>query len=90
MKTIGWAVKQLHNGARVRRTGWNGKGMYLFLINEQCWFGESLPAECDLKRLPFVVMKTATNELVPWLCSQTDLLAVDWESADPEPALHNE
>jgi hypothetical protein len=29
---IGWAVKEMHNGNRVRRAGWNGKGMYLFLV----------------------------------------------------------
>ena len=29
---IGWAVKQMWDGARVRRAGWNGKGMFLFLV----------------------------------------------------------
>jgi Protein of unknown function (DUF2829) len=28
--------------------------------------------------LPYVFMKTVQDDLVPWLCSQTDLLAVDW------------
>ena len=31
------------------------------------------------KFLPYVMMYTATGDFVPWLCSQTDLLAVDWE-----------
>ena len=31
--------------------------------------------------LPFIAMKTATNEFVPWLASQTDVLAEDWEIA---------
>lgn len=26
----------------------------------------------------YVTMKTADGKIVPWLCSQTDLLAVDW------------
>ncbi len=70
---IGWAVKQMHNGERVGRKGWNGKGMYLYLV---------LPNEVGTDRdmtLPFVCMKTADDNLVPWLCSQTDLLATDWE-----------
>lgn len=29
--------------------------------------------------LPYVFMRTAQNDFVPWLCSQTDLLANDWE-----------
>lgn len=29
---IGWAVKQMQNGSRVRRAGWNGKGMFVFLV----------------------------------------------------------
>lgn len=82
MNEIGWAVKQLWHGDRVRRAGWNGKGMYLFLVNRQCWFCEVSSAEAGLPNLPFIAMKTAMNEVVPWLCSQTDLLAADWETAD--------
>jgi hypothetical protein len=73
MQTIGWAVKQLHNGARVRREGWNGKGMWLEL---------QVPDEHSKMTLPYVFMSTAKGDLVPWLCSQTDLLAADWEEAD--------
>ena len=27
---------------------------------------------------PYLAMKTADNQLVPWLASQTDILADDW------------
>ena len=70
MNDIGWAVKQMHNGAKVRRAGWNGKGMWLAL---------QVPDEHSKMVLPYVYMKTAPGPLVPWLCSQTDLLAIDWE-----------
>jgi hypothetical protein len=69
---IGWAVKQLQGGYRVRRRGWNGKGMYLEL---------QVPDGDSKMTLPYVYMRTAQGDLVPWLCSQTDLLATDWESA---------
>jgi hypothetical protein len=72
---IGWAVKQMWDGHVVRRRGWNGKGMYIAL---------TLPSVRDdhlEMTVPFVFMKTATNDRVPWLCSQTDLLAIDWEIA---------
>ena len=29
---IGWAVWMMREGERVRRSGWNGKGMFLFLV----------------------------------------------------------
>ena len=70
MNTIGWAVKELCNGERVARSGWNGKGMYLEL---------QVPDINSKMTLPYVYMFTATGDLVPWLCSQTDLLATDWE-----------
>jgi Protein of unknown function (DUF2829) len=74
-ETIGWAVKQMHNGARVRRAGWNGKGMWLEL---------QVPDAHSKMTLPYVYMRTAQGDLVPWLCSQTDLLAIDWEVATEE------
>ena len=66
---IGRAVEALHNRAKVSRSGWNGKGMYIEL---------QVPDEHSKMSLPYVYMKTADGKLVPWLCSQTDLLATDW------------
>lgn len=70
---IGRAVKELWNGGRVRRSGWNGKGMYLELQRSD---------ENSKMTLPYVYMYTAQGDLVPWICSQSDLLANDWENAD--------
>jgi hypothetical protein len=72
---IGWAVEQLklRYGEKVRREGWNGKGMWLEL---------QTPDEHSKMTLPYVYMSTAQGDLVPWLCSQTDLLATDWEIVD--------
>ena len=72
--TMGWAIACLRDGLQVRRMGWNGKGMYLYLHTAQPKAGNAVWQE-------FVVMKTADDTLVPWLCSQTDLLADDWEVA---------
>lgn len=70
---IGWAVKQMQDGGRVCRRGWNGKSMWLELQEAQ--------PDSDMS-LPYVYMKTVQGDLVPWLCSQTDLLAIDWEIAE--------
>lgn len=67
---IGEAVSALQAGRRVRRAGWNGKGMWLKL---------QVPDEHSKMTLPYVYMYTADKQLVPWLCSQSDLLADDWE-----------
>lgn len=66
---IGAAVDAMKHGMKVARQGWNGKGMWLEL---------QVPDEHSKMTLPYVYMKTADNKLVPWLCSQTDLLALDW------------
>jgi len=73
METIGWAVKQLHHGLRVRRRGWNGECMHLEL---------QVPDAHSKMTLPYVYIFTVQGDLVPWLCSQTDLLAADWEIAE--------
>jgi len=72
---IGWAVRQMRLGFRVRRSGWNGKGMWLML---------QTPDAHSKMTLPYIYIRTAgeTGDLVPWLCSQTDLLADDWELAE--------
>jgi uncharacterized protein DUF2829 len=67
---IGWAVAHLKMGDRVYRRGWNGRGMYLAV---------QLPDEHSKMTLPYVYMRTVQGDLVPWLCSQTDLLSEDWE-----------
>jgi hypothetical protein len=66
---IGRAIKEMQNGERVSRAGWNGKGMWLAL---------QVPDEHSKMSLPYIYMKTADDKLVPWLASQTDILAVDW------------
>ena len=67
---IGEAVHHLREGRKVCRAGWNGKGMWLKL---------QIPDINSKMTLPYVYMHTAQQDLVPWLCSQTDLLAKDWE-----------
>lgn len=83
---IGWAVKRMRAGHKVRRAGWNGKGMWLEYVAANMW-DHSLSdgisvSHVGVRLLPWIGMKTADNCFVPWLCSQTDLLATDWELAD--------
>ena len=77
LRGIGWAVKQMQNGAAVTRAGWNGPGQYLRI---QC------PDTGSANTLPYIWIKTVGGDRVPWLASQTDILALDWNVvADPVP-----
>ena len=67
---IGKAIKELRMGARVTREGWNGPGQYLQL---------QVPDENSKMTLPYIYICTVGGDLVPWLCSQTDILAIDWQ-----------
>jgi hypothetical protein len=66
---FGEALKALKKGKRVTRPGWNGKGMWLELQR---------PDATSKMTLPYIFMFTADQQLVPWLASQTDVLAEDW------------
>ena len=78
IKHFGWALAALKRGEKVQRSGWNGKGMYLRFVDGWSMHG----SKADIPHLPFIVMKTADDCLVPWLCSQTDMLAEDWDVLD--------
>ncbi len=67
---FGWAIRQLKDGKRVARAGWNGKNMYLELQR---------PDAHSKMTLPYIFMRTVQGDLVPWLASQTDMLSEDWE-----------
>ena len=64
-----WALYQLKQGKRVSRSGWNGENMYIELQK---------PDENSKMTLPYIYMKTVDDNFVPWLISQTDILANDW------------
>lgn len=79
---FGYAVEQLKAGSKVTRAGWNGKGMWLQLYTPQQ--DDGVVAVMDGKGkwfplAPHILMKTADDKFVPWLASQTDILAEDWE-----------
>lgn len=89
MKGFGQALRVLKAGSRVARAGWNGKGMFLFLVpgstfkvNRPPLLG-IYPEGAEINYLPHIDMRTATGEIVPWLASQSDMLAEDWYVVDP-------
>ena len=86
---FGLAIEAMKAGYKVARAGWNGKGMWISMVNENNYIictaphgdGQDTPeGECK-GLLPWIGMKTADNKFVPWLASQTDMLADDWQVA---------
>lgn len=78
-KDFGWALNALRKGKAVARKGWNGKGIYIKL---------QTPDTNSKMTLPYIYIVTnglvtdnpnAPKGTVPWLASQTDMLAEDWE-----------
>lgn len=81
---FGSALQALENGQKVAREGWNGRGMFIFLVpgsrfevNRPPLLG-IYPEGTEINYRPHIDMKTVDGEIVPWLASQTDVLAEDW------------
>ena len=81
--TFGFAVQAMRAGMKLARAGWNGKGMFVYYVPpnsyppttqvaRQFFGGGSVPYR------EYLAMKTVDDEVVPWLASQTDILAEDW------------
>lgn len=66
---FGWVLGILKDGGRVSRAGWNGPGQ---------WLEMQVPDDHSRMTLPYIYIKTVQGDLVPWLASQTDMLAEDW------------
>ena len=75
---FGQAIEALKEGKLVAREGWNGKGIFIEL---------QVPDEFSKMTSPYIFIDTtglqtdnskAPKSRVPWLASQTDILAEDW------------
>ena len=84
VQDFGQALSWLRVGQRVAREGWNGKGMFLYYVPANAYpatteIGKSI-ADLDGKVAygAYIAMKTAQGNVIPWLASQTDMLAEDW------------
>lgn len=79
------ALVHLKNGGRVARKGWNGKGMFIFKVNGSRFITNREPLlsilgeGTEVQYQTHYDMKTADGSIVPWLCSQSDMDAEDWE-----------
>ncbi|HCU64561.1 MAG TPA: DUF2829 domain-containing protein [Rheinheimera sp.] len=82
---FGMALNAIKAGKYVSRSGWNGPGQYIFGIgmpgSGDYWtYTNGKNDNCKL--VPFLAIRTVQNSTVPWLASQTDMLATDWYIVD--------
>lgn len=85
---FGQALTALKSGSRVTRAGWNGKGMFVVHqkgypdgigINRNTAEATGIPEGTVCVFRAYLMMRTVDAEFVPWVASQTDLLAEDWQ-----------
>ncbi len=82
--TFGLALAGLKRGERWARTGWNGKDMWVFLVNGSRFEVNREPLNIfydegtQIDYRPHLDMKTADGNIVPWVATQSDLLMDDW------------
>lgn len=90
---FGTALELLWLGHRVCRDGWNGKGMWLVLVPGSTItvsagrpLGDAAPELVgqSVEYRPHIDMMTVDGEIVPWVASQSDLLADDWADVTPQ------
>lgn len=80
---FGDAIIAAKNGAKVARAGWNGQGMYAYIVPAQSFpavteiakeeFGEMVPYRA------YWALKTAQDDVATWAPSGSDSLAEDWQ-----------
>jgi len=82
--TFGEALELLKAGKKVARAGWNGKGMFVFLVpgsnfkvNRPPLLG-IYPEGTEINYRPHIDLKGADGSISTWAPSGSDALAEDW------------
>jgi hypothetical protein len=76
------ALEHVRHGKKIARDGWNGKHMWVQYFSPTAAFGNN-----NVLTHPFLVIEYPkghpaypNGSCVPWLASQTDILAEDWRT----------
>lgn len=81
---FGQALETLKGGGLVQRAGWNGKGMFLYLVPGSTFTVSRAPLlgifadGTEINYQPHIDLRTADGKCAVWTASQTDILADDW------------
>ncbi len=88
---FGGALEYLRQGLRLSRSGWNGKGQYIYMTNgsnvtyrhlkenKRKMIRNSFDEDDLVEIMPHIDMKNAQNQIIiGWAPTQTDMLSNDW------------
>lgn len=81
---FGLALQALKDGHKVTRSGWNGKSMFVFLVNGSRFEVNRAPLlgiypeGTEINYRPHLDIKAADGTIGPWSATNTDMLANDW------------
>jgi hypothetical protein len=85
------ALNLCRSGTPIQRTEWNGARMFVcyqeafpdgIAINAKTSRATKLPEGTVCRFRPYLLLFTQHGDFVPWVASQADLLADDWQAAD--------
>lgn len=80
------ALERLKDGYLLQREGWNGKGMFVYLVDGSTFkvnrppLHGIFPDGTEISYRPHLDMRAADGSCVPWVASQSDILANDWRT----------
>jgi hypothetical protein len=82
--TFGQAIDFAKRGFKIARSGWNGSGMFAYIVSEGTYPAKSAAvkgifADNMVPYRAYWALKTAQNDVAPWAPSGSDSLAEDWE-----------
>lgn len=84
--TFGQATEAAKRGYKVARSGWNGAGMFAYIVPANKYSTDGNPTSPVKGMFPddmvpyreYWALKTAQNDVAAWSPSGSDSLAVDW------------
>lgn len=82
--TFGVALEALKLGGKVARAGWNGKGMFVFLVNGSTFNVNRapllgiFPEGTEINYRPHIDIKNVDGSISTWVPSIGDVMAEDW------------
>lgn len=85
--SFGIALEALKKGFKVARAGWNGKGMFIYYVPADNYPAQTKAAKSHFSSgmVPYtgyMAIKSVNETVSPWVPSQTDALADDWQVVD--------
>lgn len=81
---FGQAIEAMKEGKLVARSGWNGKGMFIFLVPGSTFVVNRapllgiFPEGTVINYRSHIDMYDAEGMVVPWVAAHQDIMGEDW------------